>query len=67
MNLRQIFNALDALGYDRYRIDGDPLRTRLTCNLFKLEDTEPSIIATNTTVKGSLETAVKMAWRKKEK
>lgn len=64
MNLTQIFNTLSAFDYDRYRLDGDPLGTRLTCNLFKLEDTEPSVVVVNTTVKGSLETAVKLAWKK---
>lgn len=48
MNLFQILTILEKLGYDRYRLEGDPLGwpEKITCLLFKLEKSEPDIVVT---------------------
>ena len=64
MTLNQIFTGLKVLGYDRYRVDGDLYGTKITCNLFKPGEVEPSVRAQSSTVKHSLECALKLAWKK---
>ena len=58
MNLHKIFSELDRLGYDRYRLDGDPLGTDITCSLFKPGMETPDVIVTASCGLQSLRSAV---------
>lgn len=66
MNLNQIFTGLLGLGYERYQFDGDPLGVKITCRLFKAGEKDPTITTQASTAEGSIEAALRLAWRKKQ-
>lgn len=45
MNLSQILTLLELLGYDRYRLEGNPLGwpPKIICSIFKSGEIEPDV------------------------
>lgn len=57
----QMMSQLQKMGYDRYRLDGNPLEGNIICYLFRLNKTEHTIEAGGRCGLEAMTTAVRLA------